>query len=451
MQTSMTSSGTFCITRKVTAMTIRRLSFLFFILVIAFASGVNADDSSNPSSVLDSIDWTSPSGCNQVYGFNYQPSYGSTAVEIWIDKFDAATVDHELGLGRQYFPNMNTVRLWLSPDAYIKNPEQFTQNFEATLTSCEKYNIKAIPTLFNNWHSVPDFGGISEEMINYWFHNYGQDGEAENYVFRPYLEAMFKDHATDDRILAWDLCNEPFNSGSTEPYIPWLQHTYNMAKTLGAEQPIGVSVGVGQLSYVEAFSDVLMIHPYFASSVNWDSVKAFASEHNKALLATETCWGSLDDAARVATVRSDLSTLKSNDVGFVVHALHESYVADLHHPEYGPVSSAGYMAFINMDGSLRTGHEVFNEFTQAVEPAPVWPEDPGIIIDDQAGTGEGTGFSLTGSWGTATGIPAVGGGYSLSTSGPRQEPLPPTRLVKLLVSRPEPTTCMSVGASTARI
>lgn len=407
-------------------MSIYRFPSLLLILTltatITFIPQAYAADSSEPDSVLDTIDWTVPSGCKQVYGFNYQPSFGSTGVEIWIDKFNADTVDHELGLGRQYFPEMNTVRLWLSPDAYIKNPEQFVQNFEATLASCEKYNIKAIPTLFNNWHSVPDFGGISEEMINYWFHNYGQEGEAANYVFRPYLEAMFKDHATDDRILAWDLCNEPFNNGSAGTYVPWLQHTYNLAKTLGAEQPIGVSVAfsIGQLQLVESCSDVLMIHPYFAANNDWNALKTFADEHDKALLATETCWGSLDDAARVSIVRSDLGTLKSNDVGFVVHALHESYVADLHHTEYGPVSSAGYMAFINMDGSLRAGHEVFNEFTQAAQPDPVWPVDPGIVIDDQAGTAAGTGFSLTGAWGTGTGVAAIGGGYSWPPADPTE-------------------------------
>ena len=337
------------------------LVFVLFIGV-AFQSEARADDPSG----TPAVDSGTPDGYAHVRGFNYQPSFGSTGVEIWIDKFDAAAVDRELGLARRYFPGMNTVRLWLSHDAYIKNPRRFSENFEATLACCQKYGIKAIPTLFNNWHSVPDFGGISQEMIGYWFKNYGRNGESPGYVFRPYLEAMFKDHASDTRILAWDLCNEPFNSGDAGSYVPWLQHTYKLAKTLGAKQPVGVSVGasVGHLKHVEPFSDILMIHPYFASNCDWKALKAFAAEHKKPLLATETCWGSLDDAARVATVRSDLKTLTNQNAGFVVHALHESRVADLHRPQYGPVSSAGYMAFINMDGSLRAGHEVFNEFAK---------------------------------------------------------------------------------------
>ena len=273
-------------------------------------------------------------------------------------------VDRELGLGRQYFPKMNAVRLWLSHDAFIKDPKQFAQNFESTLKSCDKYGTRAIPTLFNNWHSIPDFGGISMEMIDYWFTSFGQKGEAPNYVFRPFLEAMFKDHASDPRILAWGSVQRALQQRRATLYLPWLAHTYKLGKDFGAKQPIGVSVGaaVGHLQLVNHVSDVLMIHPYFATNCDWNSLKAFSLKNGKSLLATECCWGALDDAKRVELIRSDLDALAKQDVGFLVHALHESYVGDLHRPQHGPLSSAEYMAFINMDGSLRAGHEVFNQY-----------------------------------------------------------------------------------------
>lgn len=300
---------------------------------------------------------------SKVRGFNYQPSFGRNGIEIWIDRFDAAVVDRELGAARRYFPKINTVRLWLSHDAFTKDSQRFAWNFESALASCQKHGIKAIPVLFNNWHSVPDFGGISMEMIGYWFTSFGKKGESPTYIFRPYLEAMFKVHASDARILAWDLCNEPFNNGR-EVYLDWLKHTYSLGKKLGAKQPIGVSVGtsVGDLGAVEPMSDVLMIHPYFAASADWKGLKAFSAKHRKALLATECCWGSIDDKKRVAIVRSDLETLSKQRVGFLAHALHESYVADLHRPQFGPISSAEYMAFVHMDDSLRAGHEVFNQY-----------------------------------------------------------------------------------------
>ena len=306
---------------------------------------------------------STPDRWREVRGFNYQPSFGRTGVEIWIDRFDAAVVDRELGLGRKHFPGMNTVRLWLSHDAYFKNPTQFAKNFETVLQACTRHQIQAIPTLFNNWHSVPDFGGISTEMINYWFAVFGGNGQASNYVFRPYLETLFKAHAADGRILAWDLCNEPFNNGR-EVYVAWLRHTYETAKSLGVQQPVGVSIAptLDDLRLVEPFSDVLMIHPYFASQVAWPALHAFAREKGKSLLATECCWGALDDARRVAIIESDLGSLQAQNVGFLAHALQESYVADLHRPQYGIISSAEYMAFVHMDGSLRAGHDVFNRY-----------------------------------------------------------------------------------------
>jgi hypothetical protein len=315
---------------------------------------------SPPAAVETHPDWS------KLRGFNYQPSFGRTGVEIWIDRFDPTVVERELGLGRRYFPTMNTVRLWLSHDAFIKEPKRFAENFESTLKSCGKYGIKAMPVLFNNWHSVPDFGGVSMEMIGYWFADHGQKGEAPNYIFRPYLKALFQAHASDPRILAWDMCNEPFNNGR-EVYVDWLKHTYHLGKTFGAKQPIAVSISpsVGDLDLINPCSDVLMIHPYFAASQDWASLKAFSRKHGKPLLATECCWGAVDDAKRVAIIRSDLETLVKQNVGFLAHALHESPVADLHRPQFGPLSTAEYMAFINMDGSLRAGHEVFNRYCPA--------------------------------------------------------------------------------------
>ena len=87
-----------------------------------------------------------------------------------------------------------------------------------------------------------------------------------------------------------------------------------------------------------------------------------AKKLGKPIMSTECCWGAEDDAERAGIVRTNLQRLKQHKIGFFPHALFESPVADLHRPQYGPVDSPGYMAFINMDGSLRSGHEVYNEF-----------------------------------------------------------------------------------------
>jgi hypothetical protein len=300
-----------------------------------------------------------------VRGFNYQPSYGRNANEIWIDLFDRDVIAKELTNAKRFFPYMNSVRLWLSHEPFMKSPVQFVENLEKVLCICHRLGLQAIPVLYNNWHSIPDFGGVSTEMIRYWFNTYGKKGTAPDYVFQHYMKEVFGRYSGDKRILAWDMCNEPFNSGQPEEYKEWLQHIYRTGKSLGVVQPIGVSVQshLKMLSDVEPVSDVLMIHPYFASKLPWDELLNFAKNAGKTFLATECCWGSLSDPYRVDIVISDLNTLTSHNIGFLPHALQESLVADLHRPHLHPLgisSSASYMAFINIGGTLRPGHSVYN-------------------------------------------------------------------------------------------
>lgn len=306
-----------------------------------------------------------------VRGFNYQPSYASHGLEIWGDRFDVAVFDREIGRGKRYFPKMNTIRLWLSHDAFIRNADQFVDNFQSVLLLAEKHDVRWIVTLFNGWHSIPDFGGISPEQIG-WFGKHAFD------LYRTYVHRVVKPCIHDDRVLLWDLCNEPFNNAvgaeADANMFNWLTQLYAECKTLGAKSPIcvGTVPSLDAVKRIEPISDVLTFHPYLALNA-WvpnvanfeqllDDVSAFAKSVNKPLLATETGWGSLDDAARAASLEIELGGLARRGIGFTAHLLHETLVADGHRSQYGPVTSAGYMAFVHMDGTLRPGHEVFNRF-----------------------------------------------------------------------------------------
>jgi len=303
---------------------------------------------------------------SNIHGFNYQPSVGSTAREIWVDRFDPNVIRRELALGVKFFPNMNTVRIWLSHEPFIFERERFLDHFRMTLDICHSLGFGVIPVLFNNWHSIPDFGGICPEMINYWFKSFGREGKAEHYAFRPYFETMFKLFDSHPALLAWDLCNEPFNSNTTA-MVPWLEDIYHSAKRLGAQKPIGISIGAGLdvAEQVAACSDVLMIHPYFAKqNCELPELVRTCRAKGKPVLVTECGWGALDDARHLKNVLDDLDVFRELNLGWLIHAFHESPVADLHRPETfsGPISSAEYMALINLDGSLREGHNAINAY-----------------------------------------------------------------------------------------
>lgn len=316
---------------------------------------------------------------SQVKGFNYQPSYGSSGIELWLN-FDAQTIERELGLGKKYFPAMNAIRLWLSWDAYKRNPQRFAENFSTALGIAEKYGLKVMPVLFNRWHdSTLDYGGI---YLDHFFP--GVSWVQQKDMFRAYMEAIVGEHASDTRVFAWDLCNEPFSYGCPPEQIPeiveaeyaWLESLYQASKELGAQAPITVGIhmlhGQKGIAQIEPISDILSIHPYWtadsppheksAYECLLDEYVQFARQVGKPLIATETCWGAIDDLQRVEIIRYTLTQLSQRGIGWLAYLLHHSLIADAHRPEFGPLSAPGNLAFIEADGSLRPGHAVFNEF-----------------------------------------------------------------------------------------
>lgn len=312
----------------------------------------------------------------QIRGFNYQPSYGSNGFELW-RKFDAKIIETELALGKKYFPKMNALRWWQSWDAFLRNPKQYAEAFDITLDLAEKFQLRVMPVLFNRWHdSVLDYGGI---YIDHFLP--GVSWVQRPKMFDGFLAALVGRHADDPRILAWDLCNEPYSYSCPLEKIPeivsaetaWLEGLYKQCKQLGAKAPITVGIHPGvPLERIEPFSDLLSIHPYWVHNAPQASKEAyqrkldhdvrFALKAQKPLLATECCWGDLDDKVRVEAIRFTLTELRKRKIGYLVYLLHHSLIADAHRPEFGPVGGPGNLAFIEADGSLRPGHEVFNEF-----------------------------------------------------------------------------------------
>jgi len=330
-----------------------------------------------------------------VRGFNYQPSYGSCSFEIWRN-FNKRLIDFELSVGKKYFPKMNTIRIWLSWDAFLRDKKEFVCNFDYFLGVVSRHNLQVVPVLFNRWHDpVLDNGGI---YIDHFLPNaswiYRED------LFDDYLEEVVGNFADDERILVWDLCNEPFSYSLPSSRFPeirdaekrWLEKIYFKCKELGCKAPLTISThqleGLEGLKMVEPISDVLAIHPYFggdnrsegdkneSGSKSLDPLSItkerferllddyvdFSKQCGKPLLVTETCWGSLDDFRRGEIIKYTLGELRKRNLGWIVHALWHSLVADLHRPEFGPVGTPGNLSFVEADGSLRRFHEVWNDF-----------------------------------------------------------------------------------------
>lgn len=321
-----------------------------------------------------------------IRGFNYQPSYGSNGLELWRN-FNADTIRQELGRGKTYFPGINAIRLWLSWDAFIYSDEpgrrQFCANFETALAIAADLGLSVMPVLFNRWHNdFLDYGGIYIDhfLPDAWggaWAGRGFSGFLER--CRTYVDAVVGPHAQDTRILAWDLCNEPFSYGNLaheqiQPLLrseyAWLEALYRHCKEIEVSAPVTVGAHWGTpIDLLEPISDLLSIHPYWtpradktAYERHLDADVAFAESVGKPLLTTETCWGHLDDNKRVEIIRYTLGEHAKRGIGWLAYLLHHSLIADAHRTGYGPVGDPGNLAFIEADGSLRKGHEVFNAY-----------------------------------------------------------------------------------------
>jgi endo-1,4-beta-mannosidase len=317
---------------------------------------------------------------NQTYshirGFNYQPSWGSCGLETFGPAFDARVVATEMQRGKRHFPGINTLRIWLSHQAFLRyGAAAFLPRLEAMLAAGDALGLKFVVTLFNGWHSWPPFGGITREQVGEW-----AGAAPATDVFGPYVDTVVGAHARDPRVLLWDLCNEPMNSTLSPDdqavILGWLKRMGERVRASGAAAPlcIGAVPDLAQIKMLEPLCDVVTWHPYYVWNAwigtperflkDLDDTLAFIHSTGKPMLVTETGWGAMDDAKRAEVLRVELGALHDRGVGFLVHLLHHTLVADGHRPEYGPMSSAGYMACIEADGTLRKYHDVFNDFTK---------------------------------------------------------------------------------------
>src|SRR5579871_1930612 len=190
-----------------------------------------------PSAVVPRVpdsDWSA------LRGFNYSPSYGSNGFELW-QNFNAPQIERELERGKRYFPHITALRWWQSWDSFNRDPSRYAENFETSLCLAAKFGLKVMPVLFNRWHDkVLDYGGI---YIDHFLPR--ASWLQQRKMFHPFLETIVGRHKEDARILAWDLCNEPFSyphpfaHGKEIPdaEFAWLSNLYNSCKAMGAKAP----------------------------------------------------------------------------------------------------------------------------------------------------------------------------------------------------------------------
>jgi cellulase (glycosyl hydrolase family 5) len=178
-------------------------------------------------------------------GCNFIPSTAINQLEMWqADTFDAATIDRELGLAESV--GMNVVRVYLHNLPWEEDATGFKQRIGRFLDLAEKHRIRAIFVLFDScWNDHPKSG--KQPAPKPGVHNSGwvrAPGTARLFDSRTWsgLQGYTKDvvgsFGRDPRVLAWDLFNEPSNSGYFDAAVPLLKAVFAWAREANPDQPL---------------------------------------------------------------------------------------------------------------------------------------------------------------------------------------------------------------------
>lgn len=229
-------------------------------------------------------------------GCNFIPSTAINQLEMWqAETFDPATIERELGWAAGL--GMNTARVYLHDLAWESDASGFKTRLDRLLGLCAQLGIRPILVLFDDcWNANPKIGRQPEPIPGVhnsgWLQSPGLS-EVNDPTAWPRLERYVRDVMTtfrrDDRILMWDLYNEPGNSKQGELSLPLLCKVFEWARASEASQPLtsGVWFDNASLSTFQAdASDIITFHNY-GDAENLASQIAKLRQYNRPLICTE--------------------------------------------------------------------------------------------------------------------------------------------------------------------
>jgi hypothetical protein len=207
-------------------------------------------------------------------GCNFIPSNAINQLEMWqAETFDTTTIDRELGWAANI--GFNTVRTFLHDLAWEADPDGFKQRISQFLEIASRHGIRPMVVIFDDcWNSDPKIGrqpGPKPGVHNSgWVQSPGVAvanlGESAWGRLETYVTDILSTFADDERILLWDLYNEPGNSGNKEKSLPLVKAVFEWARLVNPSQPLTVGVWFDNEplnQFQLATSDVITFHHYW--------------------------------------------------------------------------------------------------------------------------------------------------------------------------------------------
>ena len=250
-------------------------------------------------------------------GSNYIPKSAINQLEMWQEAtFDPAQIETELtwaeGLG------MNTMRVFLHDLLWQQDPAGFQKRVDRFLAIAAKHHIRPMLVLFDScWDPLPHLGPqhppIPGVHNSGWVQSPGAAALADANQYprlKAYVQGVVRAFAKDDRILAWDVWNEPGadNAGSypneelkikdkVARVAALLPQAFQWARAANPVQPLTSGVwsvdtstdggDLGELQQIQLReSDIITFHnyswpEYFKREVSW------LKKYNRPIICTE--------------------------------------------------------------------------------------------------------------------------------------------------------------------
>jgi len=213
-------------------------------------------------------------------GSDYIPANAINQLEMWqADTFDPKQIDLELGWAESI--GMNTMRVFLHDLLWQQDKEGFESRLDTFLSIAEKHHIRPMLVLFDScWDPFPKLGPQHPPIPG--IHNSGWVQSPGAHALQtpseyPRLEAYVKGiighFAKDQRILVWDLWNEPDNdndgaNGAYGRFDPkdkaaivaeLLPQVYSWVRSVDPVQPLTSGIWTGDWTTESLMSAVARI------------------------------------------------------------------------------------------------------------------------------------------------------------------------------------------------
>jgi endo-1,4-beta-mannosidase len=247
-------------------------------------------------------------------GANFIPSTAINQLEMWqAETFDTVTIARELSWAESI--GMNTMRVFLHDLLHQQDSTGLYQRMDVFLQLAQRYGIKPLFVLFDScWDPFPKPGKQREPKPH--VHNSGWVQSPGQYALKDstqyprlerYVKGVVSRFANDERILGWDIWNEPDNMTGPSyekveipnkvAYVtPLLKKAFTWSRSVNPSQPLTSGIWVGDWSSHNVMkpieklqieeSDIISFHNY-DNAQEFEKRILLLKRYNKPIICTE--------------------------------------------------------------------------------------------------------------------------------------------------------------------